>query len=82
MKNVKYYRVAGLDFRLLLPGGMDADELLPSFRNFKTMDGGSLIFSFNAAEGIPEGLGGRKLDESDTDLGLSLIHISEPTRHQ
>lgn len=55
MKNVKYYRVAGLDFRLLLPGGMDADELLPSFRNFKTMDGGSLIFSFNAAEGILKG---------------------------
>ena len=73
MKNVKYYRVAGLDFRLLLPGGMDADELLPSFRNFKTMDGGSLIFSFNAAEGIPEGLGGRKLDESDTDLGHMVL---------
>ena len=73
MKKENYYKVAGLNFRLVLPGGRDAAELLPSFRNFLSDAGGEVVFSFNAADGIPEGLAGTRIDESDTDLGHMVL---------
>ncbi|MGN0202870.1 MAG: phosphoenolpyruvate carboxykinase [Candidatus Cryptobacteroides sp.] len=78
MDRIAYcYKVAGLSFRLLIPGGREARELLPSFSDFATDDEGSPIFSFDAAGLIPGALEGRKMDESDTDLGHLVLSVLE-----
>lgn len=35
MRNEYFFRVAGLTFSVILPGGLDAETLLPSFRPFR-----------------------------------------------
>lgn len=77
------YKVAGLKFRLVIPEGRDARDLLPSFSDFGTNDEGSPVFSFDASGVIPDGLEGRKMDESDSDLGhlvLSVLGSGEDLR--
>ena len=75
---IYYYRVAGFLFPVRLPADMDAEKLLPSFRQFRTSGCAGdeeLLFDFAVVEpdDMPEPEIRQLLEETDNDMGhLSL----------
>lgn len=74
MRNEYFFRVAGLTFSVILPGGLDAETLLPSFRPFRCGEcpEGERIFRL-LADTRPFADDGKRaelLDESSNDMGM------------
>lgn len=64
------YKVADYLFEVVLPQGMEAEEVLPSFRDFVCTEEGDILFRFDATTGgktTAEGV--ELLDESVNDMG-------------
>lgn len=80
MRNEYFFRVAGLTFSVILPGGLDAETLLPSFRPFRCGEcpEGERIFRL-LADTRPFADDGKRaelLDESSNDMGhVCLLRI-------
>lgn len=73
------YSVADYIFSVSLPGGFEADALLPSFRTFHCGEAAdkNKLFSFNAfsADEMPVCERGELLDESVNDMGLLRLFV-------
>lgn len=63
------YQVADYRFEVVLPQGMEAEVLLPSFRDFVCQEVGSLLFRFDATAEVDGSEGMELLDESVNDMG-------------
>lgn len=63
------YQVADYQFEVVLPQGMEAEVLLPSFKDFICHEEGELLFRFDATGGEKMEEGGKLLDDSVNDMG-------------
>ncbi len=63
------YQVADYRFEVVLPQGMEAEVLLPSFRDFVCQEVGSLLFRFDATAEVEGSAEMELLDESVNDMG-------------
>ena len=63
------YQVADYRFEVVLPQGMEAEVLLPSFRDFVCQEVGPLLFRFDATAEVDGSEGMELLDESVNDMG-------------
>ncbi len=73
------YQVADYLFEVVLPQGMEAEVLLPSFRDFVYSDhkGTPLLFCFDTTAEVPEEEKGRLLEESVNDMGCVRVWQTE-----
>lgn len=63
------YKVADYIFEVVLPQGMRAEEMLPSFRDFVCTEEGAMLFRFDATAEVGDGEMVELLDESVNDMG-------------